>query len=226
MGRSVGIAAVLGLACLALSCGSSSGTGQIRFVQASSGQPALNLLIDGKTQASNLSYGNATTYLTVKTGSRHVQAVPTLPLNSTKAVFDTAVSVASSANATVLMTGPASGVKSVVLTDGGTAAVTGDGYVRVINASVNMGAADVYLISAGSSLSGAKPVGTNVGFDGNPGYQAVVAGDYELIMTSPGTLSVLLDSGPINLTAGQNWTVVVLDGGAPGTFSFSVMQDQ
>ena len=211
-----------------LSCGGSGGgnTGQLRFVQASSGQPALNLVVDGKTQASNLSYGNATTYLTVKTGSRHVQAVPTLPLNSTKAVFDTSVPISSSGNATVLMTGPASGVKSVVLTDGGTAAVTGDGYVRVINASVNMGAADVYLIPAGSSLSSAKPVATNVGFDGNPGYQAVLAGDYELIMTSPGTFNVLLDSGPINLTTGQNWTVVVLDGAAPGTFSFSTMQDQ
>lgn len=226
MGRGVGVGAILGAVFFSLSCGGGGNTGQLRFVQASSGQPALNLVVDGTTQASNLSYGNATTYLTVKTGSRHVQAVPTLPLNSTKAVFDTSVPISSGANATVLMTGPASGVKSVVLTDGGTAAVTGDGYVRVINASVNMGAADVYLIPAGSSLSAATPAATNVGFDGNPGYKLVVAGDYELIMTSPGTLNVLLDSGPINLTTGQNWTVVVLDGATAGTFSFSTMQDQ
>lgn len=226
MGRGVGVGAILGAVFFTLSCGGSGSTGQLRFVQASSGQPALNLLVDGKTQAFNLSYGNATSYLTVKTGSRHVQAVPTNPPNSTKAVFDTSVAISNSANTTVLMTGQPSSVKPLVLTDGGTASVTGDGYVRVINASLNMGAADVYLIPAGSSLSGAKPVATSVGFDGNPGYQAVLAGDYELIMTSPGTLNVLLDSGPINLTTGQNWTDVVLDGAAPGTFSFSVMQDQ
>ena len=226
MGRGVGVAAILGAVFFTLSCGGSSSTGQLRFVQASFGQPALNLLVDGKTQAFNLSYGNASAYLTVKTGSRHVQAVPTVPPNSTNAVFDTSVPISSSVNTTVLMTGQPSSVKPLVLTDGGTAPVTGDGYVRVINASLNMGAADVYLISAGSSLSSAKPVATSVGFDGNPGYHPIVAGDYELIMTSPGTLNVLLDSGPINLTTGTNWTVVVLDGAAPGTFSFSTMQDQ
>lgn len=226
MGRGVGVGAILGAVFFTLSCGGSGSTGQLRFVQASFGQPALNLLVDGKTQAFNLSYGNASAYLTVQAGSRHVQAVPALPPNSTKAVFDTSVPITNSVNTTVLMTGKPSSVKPLVLSDGGTATVTGDGYVRVINASLNMGAADVYLISAGSSLSAAKPVGTNVGFDGNPGYQAVIAGDYELIMTSPGTLNVLLDTGPINLTTGENWTVVVLDGATPGTFSFSTMQDQ
>lgn len=225
MRRGVGVAAIFAAVFFTLSCGSSGSTGQLRLVQASPGQPLLNLVIDGTTQASNLGYGNATAYVTVKAGSRHVQAVPTLPVNSTTILFDTSVPVSDSGNTTVLMTGPASGVKPLVVTDGGTAAVAGDGFVRLVNASLTMGAGDVYLLPAGTSLTGAKPVATNVGFDGNPGYQAVVAGDFEMIMTSPGTLNVLLDTGPVNLTAGQNWTVVVLDGNSGG-FAFTLMQDQ
>ena len=223
MGRSVEVAAIIGLLFFALGCGSSgSSTGQIRFVQASSGQPLLNLLVDGTQQAANLDYGNATAYLTVRPGSRHVQAVP---VSGGSAVFDVSVPVTSSKNTTVLMTGPMSGVKSVVLTDGGTTAVTGDGFVRVLNASLTMGPADVYIVAAGTSLAGVKPVAANVGFDQDGGYQQVAAGDYEVVLTTPGTQTVLLDTGPINLTAAQNWTLVVLDR-AGGGFTFTVMQDQ
>jgi hypothetical protein len=44
-------------------------------------------------------------------------------------------------------------------------------------------------------------------------------------MTSPGTKSILLDTGPINLTSLQNWTLVALDG-VSGGFSFELLQDQ
>lgn len=223
MGRSVEVTAIVGLLFFALSCGGSgSSTGQIRFVQASPGQPLLNLFVDGKQQASNLDYGNATAYLTVNPGSRHVQAVP---VSGGSAAFDVSVPVTSSKNTTVLMTGPTSGVKSVVLTDGGTTAVTGDGFVRVLDASLTMGPADVYIVTAGTSLSGVQPVSANLSFDQDGGYQQVVAGDYEVILTKPGTQIALLDTGPINLTAAQNWTLVVLDGSGGG-FTFTTMQDQ
>ena len=224
MGKGVGVAAILGLLFFALSCGGSgsSSTGQIRFVQASPGQPLLTLFIDGTQEASNLGYGNSTAYLTARPGSRHVQA---MPVSGGSAVFDVSVPVTSSGNTTVLMTGPTSSVKSIVLTDGGTTAITGDSFVRVLNASLTMGPADVYIIAAGTSLSGVKPVSANVGFDQDGGYQPVIAGDYEVIFTTPGTQNALLDTGPINLTSAQNWTLVVLDGPAGG-FTFTTMQDQ
>lgn len=227
MVKGVGVAAIIGLLFFALSCGGSgsSTTGQIRFVQASPGQPPLNLLVDGTIETYNMNYGNATAYLTVKPGSRHVQAVPTTPANSTKTVFDTSVPVTGSGNTTVLMTGPTSNVKSIVLTDGGTTAVTGDSFVRVLNASLTMGPADVYIVAAGTSLSGVKPISANVGFDQDGGYQPVIAGDYEVIFTTPGTQNTLLDTGPINLASAQNWTLVVLDGSAGG-FAFTTLKDQ
>lgn len=223
MGRSVGIVAVFGALCCLLACGGGGGTGQLRFVQASPGEPLVNVLIDGKTKAENFGYGNATAYVSVGAGSRRVQAVP---VNSTSPIFDVSVPITNSGNTTVLMTGPPSSIKSLVLSDGNTAVVANAGYVRVINASLTMGPADVYLVAAGSSLTGAKTVATSVGFAGNTGYELAAAGDYEVILTKPGTQSILLDTGPVNLTADQNMTLIVLDGTPPGTFTFTLLLDQ
>lgn len=224
MGRSVGIAAILLAMLFAAGCGggSSSDTGQLRFLQASPSAPHVDLLIDGTTESSNMAYGNSSGYITVKAGSRQLQAVP---VNSTSPLLDLSVPITSSGNTTVLLTGPSSSIKSLVLTDGGTTSSTGNGYVRVVNASVSMGPADVYIVAAGSGVNGATPAATNLALNQDGGYSLTPAGSYEVFMTSPGTKSILLDTGPINLTSPQNWTLVALDG-ASGGFSFELLQDQ
>jgi hypothetical protein len=222
LGRSVGVVTIFLAILFAVGCGggSSSDTGQLRFVQASPSAPHVDLLIDGKSQSSNLDYGNTTGYLTVKTGSRHLQAVP---VNSASPVLDLSVSVASNGHTTVLLTG--SSAKSVVLTDGGTTSSTGNGYVRVLNASVSMGPADVYIVPAGTGINGATPAATNLALDQDGGYHLTPAGSYEVFLTSPGTKSILLDTGPINLSSGQNWTLITLDA-TSGGFTFELLQDQ
>jgi hypothetical protein len=202
--------------------GSSSDTGQLRFLQASPSAPHVDLLIDGTTESSNMAYGNSSGYITVKAGSRQLQAVP---VNSTSPLLDLSVPITSSGNTTVLLTGPSSSIKSLVLTDGGTTSSTGNGYVRVVNASVSMGPADVYIVAAGSGVNGATPAATNLALNQDGGYSLTPAGSYEVFMTSPGTKSILLDTGPINLTSPQNWTLVAFDG-ASGGFSFELLQDQ
>jgi hypothetical protein len=202
--------------------GSSSDTGQLRFLQTSPSAPHVDLLIDGTTESSNMAYGNSSGYITVKAGSRQLQAVP---VNSTSPLLDLSVPITSSGNITVLLTGSSSSIKSLVLTDGGTTSSTGNGYVRVVNASVSMGPADVYIVAAGSGVNGATPAATNLALNQDGGYSLTPAGSYEVFMTSPGTKSILLDTGPINLTSLQNWTLVALDG-ASGGFSFELLQDQ
>lgn len=218
------IAVILAAIIFAMGCGSGSSTGQIRLVQASPNAPALDFVLDGTTQASDMLYGNASAYVTVKAGSRRVQAIP---VNSTSAIFDSSVSVGDSDNKTVLLTGSSPSLQSVVLTDGGTTTTTtGQTFVRVVNASASMGAADVYLVPAGTGITGVTPVATSLAFDQSGGYQTVATGGYEVLMTSPGTHNILLDTGPINsVTTSQNWTVVILDGKSGG-FSFTVLQDQ
>lgn len=221
MGRRAGFAAIL-LALLGAGCGSSNHTGQVRFFDASPSAPNVNLVIDGTTVSSNLAYGNATGYISAKAGSRKLQAVP---VNGSSPVLNLSVSVPDSGDTTVLMTGSAGSVQSITLTDGGTTSSTGNSYVRVVNASVSMGPADVYIVDAGSGIGGATPVATNLQLNQSAGYHLTPASNYEMFMTSPGTHNVLLDTGPINLAAQQNWTLIALDG-ASGGFTFSLLQDQ
>lgn len=224
MGRRFVITAIFWTAIFATGCGSSSSskTGQLRFMQASPSAPHVDLLIDGATQASNLAYGNATGYLSVKVGNRRLDAEP---VNSTSPILNLSVPITENGNTTVLMTGSSGNITSLSLTDGGTTSTTGDGYVRVVNASVSMGAADVYIVAAGSGISGATPVATGLALNQSAGYHLTPAGNYEVFMTSPGTGSILLDSGPINLASGENWTFIGLDGGSGG-FTFSLLKDQ
>jgi hypothetical protein len=217
----------LGLvSCIALfsaSCGSGSTTAELRVLQASPDAPQVNVLIDGTSVASNLVYGNATVYISVKSGSRHVQVVP---VSGSSPIFDQTLSLGASVDQTLLLTGPAASIHPVMLTDGGTTSVVGSGYVRVFNASGTMGAADVYVVPAGNGIGGAvKPVTAGLAFDNSTGYQVTVGGNYEVFMTAPGTTNAFLSTGPLSLTAAQNQTVVALDGSSGG-FMFALLTDQ
>ncbi len=209
---------------LSTGCGSSgsSTTAQLRFFQASPDAPHVNVLVDGASVATNLGYGNGTGYISVKSGSRHIQIVP---LSGSSPILDESLSISSGANQTLLLTGPAASIKPVVLTDGGTKVTTGDGYVRVVNASSTMGPADVYIVVAGTIIAGLKPVVSNMAFDQDTKYQLIAAGNYQVFMTAPGTTNAFLSTGPIDLTASANQTIVALDS-ISGGFTYARLTDQ
>jgi len=217
---------VLLAAALAWGCGSSSsGTGQLRFMQASPMTGQVQLVVNGAQQANNLNYGNATGYLTIKSGSQHVEVLPVSGSNT--AILDTTISISSSQNQTLLMTGTAGAISSVLLKDGNTTAVTNDINVRVMNASNHIGANDVYILPAGHSIIGAVPVANGpFGFNQDTGYQLVASGGYQVVMAVPGTTNAVLSTGTINPPSSQqNQTVVVLDD-VTGGFTFTVLEDQ
>jgi Domain of unknown function (DUF4397) len=213
----LGIAFIIG-------CGgsSSSGTANLRIFQASPDAPHVNILIDGASTASNIVYGNNTGYLSLKSGSRHVQAVP---VNSSTPIFDQSISLTSSSNQTLLLTGAAASIKPVTLTDGGTTTTTGDGYVRVLNASSTMGPADVYIVPAGSSIAGVQPTSAALAFGKDTGYKLIAAGSFQVFLTAPGTTNAYVSTGPIDLTSGQNQTILALDG-VSGGFTYALLVDQ
>ncbi len=96
------------LALFAAGCGSSSSTTvSLRIVQASPDAPASKILIDGTSVASNAVYGNNTGYQSVKIGSRHIQLIP---VGGSAAIFDQSISVSSTADQTLLLTGAASAI--------------------------------------------------------------------------------------------------------------------
>jgi hypothetical protein len=194
----------------------------LRFLQASPDAPQVNLLVEGKSVATGLGYMNATGYISLHSGSQHVQVVP---VSGGSPILDTSINIVSSGNQTLILTGLVSSAQSLLLTDGGTTATAGDGNVRVVNASSNAGTADVYLVPAGSSIAGIPPTVASLAFNTSTGYQLVPVGAYEVIMTTPGTKNAFLDTGSINLAASANQTVVALDGPSGGV-TFTQLTDQ
>ena len=103
--------------------------------------------------------------------------------------------------------------------------------VRVINISVQMGPADVYIVAPGVNLSTATPVATNLALSQDSGYQAITGGtgasgsSYQVYVTAPGTRNAYLATGSLAVASAKNQTVVIED--APsGGFTFTVLQDQ
>ena len=226
MGIRVGLVALCLATVFMIGCGggSSDSTQQLRIVMASPDAPPVDILIDGAQVATSLAYTNSTPYLPVKSGSRHIQA---LRVSNSTSVFDQNVSVTTSANQTLLLVGPAAKIQSLLLTDGATNAITttGDGKVRVVNASETMGPADVYIVNSGTSLAGVTPVSPGLTFDKATDYTLASISNYQVYLTQPGTTNVLLNSGPLSLTQNQFQTVVALDA-VGGGFNFIVLTDQ
>jgi hypothetical protein len=212
------------MALFSSSCGGGGGgsPAMLRLLQASPDAPPVNVLIDGVAVAFNLAYGNDTGYLSVKPGRRHVQVVPG---SGGSPIFDQTISLASSSSQTVLLTGHAAGIQSVMLNDAVPTIVANSGYVRLVDASATMGAADAYLVPAATSIVGVKPVAAGMTFDQSTGYQVIVDGNYQIFMTTPGTATAVLSTGPLSLAAAQNQTVVVLDN-IGGGFTYVRLTDQ
>lgn len=226
MRRAASLFLVISLLEFALACGSgsSSSTANLRFVQGSPDAPPVNYIVDKATQSSNLLYGNASTYASVKSGNRNVQIVP---VNSTKPLLAQTVTLADSANETFILTGPVAQLKPLVLTDGTTTGTTSSNNVRIVNISTTMGPADVYIIPAGNSLSTATPAATSLDFDQNTGYIGTgsTSGNFDVYLTRPTTQFIYLATGSLNLSTTQKQTILVLDS-PTGGFTFTLLTDQ
>ena len=218
MRRVLFAAVAVGVSCVLLfAAGCGSSTSHLRLLNAIPIQADLDMLIDSKNVASAVAYGAASTYASVSAGSRHVQIEPT---GVPSPIVDQSTGFSSGTFNTVMES--SSGV--TVFSDSNTTPSSGNVSVRVINASHNVGAADVYIVSSGTGIGTATPTFAGVAFPSATGYQTLAAGSYQVLFTFPGTTSVELSTSSLSFTSGQVRTVVVLDGQTGGVTT-SVLAD-
>lgn len=213
---------IAGLASFSTSCGSSN-KAHLRLVNAMVTQSSLDVLIDGTNVASNIGYATASSYISVSSGSRHVQIEPT---GSGSPVIDTTASLNSGDNVTALAyLNTSNANSSVFLVDNNSAPSSANFNLRIINASPEMGSSvDVYVEPVGTGPTGTP---TNLADGGASGYVGLsTSNTWHVIFTvtnSPG--QVLLDTGAISSpTAGQIWTVIGLNA-TQGGFTFAALHD-
>lgn len=220
------------LAAAALSAGcsdsndSSTGEGRLRFVHVSPDAPALSLVIDGDTVASNLAYLGSTDYLDLSEGG-HVIQVADASSNTT--LIDQDLTVADQTDYTMLAADTLAKIRTLVLTDDNSTPAAGTARVRAVHAAPGAPeeGVDVYVTEPDADLTLASPGASDVTFGQVLPYGPVNAGTaYQIRVTRAGTKDVLIDSGPLTLEGFQVRTLIAVDaagGGEP--LNFLVLND-
>jgi uncharacterized protein DUF4397 len=159
VGRILGLmslcACILGLGTIFLlaGCGSGGNT-RFRLLNAVPDESSLNVLVDSTSGSSNLAYGTSTGYLSEKSGSHQVGIEPSA---SRTTLLRQSISFASGSDTTVISYNFSSSIANMVLTDNNSAPASGDFKIRLVNASPNLGPADVYIVTPGTPLSTVSP---------------------------------------------------------------------
>lgn len=218
MSQSCKLAAVLMSLCVAfLSTGCSSGNKtRLRLLNAATFEASIDMLVDGKNVAS-AGYGSATGYVSVTSGSRHLQIETS---GTTNILFDETITITSGTDSTILVTNSG----TTELSDNNATPVSGDVSIRAINASPTIGTADVYIVAPNTDISTVDPTASGVGFSSTASYDTVAAGSYQVIFTQAGSKSPVISSSPLSFSAGQVRSVVGLDG-QNGGFTTAVLSD-
>lgn len=201
------------LVLLSLGCGSGSGTAQFRIVQASPSVPTSNVVIDGTTQSDTMTYGSASSYVQIRSGSAHVQFIP---VNTTTPTLDTHVSLGSGTNSTLVISGLSPNISTTLLSDSQTIPTAGDFSLRIMNAAPSLGPADVYIVPSGTNIASATPAISALAFQSVSPYSSFTAGTFQIFFTIPNTKTSLFDPQNISFSSAQNRTIIVLDGPVSG----------
>jgi len=199
----------------------STGTAQARLLNASPGEATLDGLINSTTFATNVSYGTASNYASVTSGSGTVEVI--VP-GSTSALLNQTLSLVSKTPYTVMVSGYPSSIGAIILTDNTTAPSAGNISLRIINASPSLGVADVYVVAPGTALDSASPTVSALNFQSASNYLSMAAGTYEIYFTPTGQTVAVIDSGALSFSSGQVQSIVGLNGAVTG-YTTAVLTD-
>lgn len=200
-------------------CGSS--TAKARIMNASPGESAITASIGGTSVASSLDYGTASSYASVSSGSATLNVEQSSTSNT---VLNESINLTSKDTYTVLIANYSTSVTAVTLTDNNSAPSSDQFNLRIVQASPSLGAADVYVVSPGTSLSSVGASVTDLSFESASTYLPLSAGTYEVYFTPTGQKTASIDSGAISFSSGQVRTVVGLNG-SNGGFTTAVLDD-
>lgn len=199
-------------------------TGQVRVVHLSPDAPNVDVLVDGTAVATDVPYLTASDYLTVEAGDRNLEITAA---GGAASVLDESVTVAVGTQYTVLVAGELMDIALQPLVDDNTAPAAGNAKVRLIHGAPNVGLVDIWVTEPGADLAGTFPTVSNVGFGVASPYLEVPEGEYQVRIAPVGTQDIVIDTGPITLSAGQIRTGIAVEapGGGP-PFSALLLADR
>ncbi len=202
------VAMALGAALLG-GCGgnSSSGSAQLRLLNASVGYPSLDMAVNGTVQNSAVAYGTAGNYVGVSTDA----------ITTSVAIAGSGTSLSTASRTlgkdvhyTQVAYGWQGQIKTALIQEDTAAAPSGSASLSVLNLAPDAGNVDVYLSGANDPISNATLVATNVAGGSGSGFSQVGAGTYRLRVTGYGDNTDLrLDVQGLTLSSTQVATLIL-----------------
>jgi Domain of unknown function (DUF4397) len=184
-------------------------------------ESSLDVLADSTSVSSNLAYGTSTGYQSIKSGSHQVAIEAS---GSSTALLQQSITFASGSDTTVISYNFSQSVANMVLADDNSAPASGDFKVRIVNASPNLGPADIYIVTPGADLNTVSPTLSNLAFGSVAAYQSLTGGSYEIVLTSVGQKQKAIDTGSLTLSSGQVRTLVGINNQSGGFF-YTLLHD-
>lgn len=201
----LGLAAGIALAAGTIAPAAAQDEAQLRVVHASPDAPNVDIWVDGETVLTDVPFAAVSDYLSLPAGTYNVQVTAT---GATDAVIDADLTLEAGTSYTVAATGLLADIAPVVLTDDRMPA-DGQAKLRVFHASPSAPASVDVAVTDGPLLV------EGLGFAEATGYLAVDPGTYALEIRAAGEADAAL-SLEASLEAGENYTVIAMDGGDAG----------
>lgn len=189
---------------LSTGCGS-GGSSKIRYLNLAPNLASSQVLVDSKSVVSSLGFGVATNYMSISSGTRHIQFEP---LGTTQNIVDQMVSISASNNTYVAQGFVTSNqIVPFLYMDNQTAPSTGNCQLRVVNAAASLGNRDIYVVPSGTDINTVSPTLPNAPIGTATSYMSLAAGSYAIYFAQPGFKTGYVSSGAITLTANTNRTI-------------------
>jgi len=212
-----GWAALLAATTLLLaSCGGggsdSSGSTNLRVLNATNDVTSLDVYLGDSKTASAVVADTPTSYASVSAASYTVKVTSA---GDTSTLFSGSYTLSKDLHYTAVVWGRTGSLKLATLPeDDNTDNITsGSGRVRIYNATSDAGSVDVYLTQGVDDLANATPIASSVISASLGGYKELSAGTYRLRITGAGDFSDLrLDVPALTITAKQYSTLIVTAG--------------
>jgi len=219
----LGAILLLGSALIAGCGNSSSGSAQVRVVNATVSVPSIDVFSDDVAVVKNVAVNTASAYASASEGSHTIKVAASGTLT---ALNSSSASIAKDNIYTLVAWGRAAAVQTFYLTDAETAPATGNAKVRLLNTAVDAGALDLYLTTDSASLADATPVASGIAVGRIGVYNELGAGTYRLRVTGAGSKTDLRLDLPNYTLAAQDIATLILQPSQSGVLvhGLSVLQ--
>jgi hypothetical protein len=195
----------------------------LQVLHASPDAPAVNVLIDGTQQLSDVGYKQGSAALQLDVGTYEIQVDGITPGGTATVIGPVNLTFDADTLYSIVAVNDVANIEPVILEQPDTAVPAGSARVRVLHAAPMAPQVDVYATVPGADLTAEAPVGS-FSFKEDLGPIEVPNGDYQLRVTLPGDpTTVVFDSGTVTLNDGDDLLISAVENTTTGAAPISLV---